>query len=887
MQPNVPVQVSFDDEDLPPVVPPSDPVTGVKVEEAALPALHPHAIRYIGADYRVRFEKRTSDRTDYLYDLQQWLEPNETIIGASAVSDPGDIVISSLQFSDTRLYLWLQDGDADVRHNIEITFSTSAGKVGVANFVVMTRTGMTAAPVVEKVGTDKPGMWMPYKARRQFYPYAIFDKREPEQLDYWLDMSRVVEPGEAIASVLAWSDNPLLLITALNFDGDQLVIWLTGGGFEVRNKVIVQIDTTRGRRATVPFLLVSRGQPEEPVYVAGRPADPLDMFIRKDRYIRWDGSPVLTRYRKESRETLDYVLDLSRFLDTGEVITGVGGWASPEGLRVGRLAYTDTEVVTWLSRGADAVRFTVQLRITTSSGKVTIFRFSVITDGQPGKLVEIIVLDTTANVAQVPKITPEPPEPVPAPVLTATPNTLSFPDTAPGSTSASQRLVISNTGDWVMPVRAISVDGKFARLTDPLVQLQPGQSFPVDVTFKPTAYGDASGALLVDIGAGAVTAAVLAGVSVNPDVPVTFSRLSTNGNQFVTPQGAPVRLRSINWFGAESENYTPHGTWKRSWKGIIDQIKSLGFNCIRLPLAGDTLAATPPASVIDATANPDLVGLSALVIIDKIVDYCLQQEIYIILDHHRRKAGAGADGSPVDSSYTLDDWKNFWTTLAGRYRDRLNVVGADLHNEPHDLSWSTWAGYAEQCGNAIHAVAPEWLIVVEGVGGGYWWGGELGGVATRPVQLQQANRLVYSPHEYGQSVGVQSWLAYDNQTPPDNWPANLFGVWKPHWGFIFEQNIAPVWVGEFGGKYGVDGDGHTGSVPNGSFEKQWTQNLITYLNGDFTGDGSSDLPAGKLGMSFSYWSLNPNSTDTGGLLQDDWLTVQATKINLLNPLLAN
>ncbi|WP_245509773.1 glycoside hydrolase family 5 protein [Rhizobium ruizarguesonis] len=371
-------------------------------------------------------------------------------------------------------------------------------------------------------------------------------------------------------------------------------------------------------------------------------------------------------------------------------------------------------------------------------------------------------------------------------------------------------------------------------------------------------------------------------------------RIRTSGNQFVQSNGAAIRLKSINWFGAEGENYTPHGTWGRSWRGIIDQIKQLGFNCIRLPFSGymATSNPVPPSSVISASANPDLLGLTALQIFDKIIDYCLASEIYVVLDHHRRTAGVGADGSPVGTGYTLANWKASWAIMANRYGDKINVVGADVHNEPHDLNWTTWAGYVEECGNQIHTIAPHWIIFCEGVGsdasGAFWWGGALGGVATRPVVLTRSGRLAYSPHEYGQSVGVQSWLAYDGQTAPAGWPNNLYAVWQAHWGFIFEQSIAPVWVGEFGGKYGLDGTGAVNPTlsPYGDFEKQWTANLCTYLNGDFTGDGSNDLSAGKLGISFAYWSLNPNSGDTGGMLKDDWQTVQTVKRNLLNRILA-
>jgi endoglucanase len=37
--------------------------------------------------------------------------------------------------------------------------------------------------------------------------------------------------------------------------------------------------------------------------------------------------------------------------------------------------------------------------------------------------------------------------------------------------------------------------------------------------------------------------------------------------------------------------------------------------------------------------------------------------------------------------------------------------------------------------------------------------------------------------------------------------------------------------------------------------------------------------------SFFFWSLNPNSGDTGGLLLEDWITPDYVKLNALAPIL--
>lgn len=363
--------------------------------------------------------------------------------------------------------------------------------------------------------------------------------------------------------------------------------------------------------------------------------------------------------------------------------------------------------------------------------------------------------------------------------------------------------------------------------------------------------------------------------------------MRTSGANIIDKNGNTVRLKSVNWFGAESSTNIPHGIWQRSYKEMIDQIASLGFNCIRIPFSGDTFKAgakpvggvdTSQADNIDFILSGDptqpgtVVFKDTFTCMDYIINYAASKELYVILDHHRRSAGAGADGSPVDGNYSLSAWINTWTSVANHYKTFPNVIGADVHNEPHDLSWDTWASYAEQCGNAILAAAPNWLVVVEGVGAynseNYWWGGMLKGVATRPVTLNVANKVVYSPHEYGQSVGSQAWLSTDSNAV-SGYPGNLPAVFRNAWGFIAEQGIAPLWIGEFGGHFGTKPDGT--SAPNQVPEEQWLAQLRTYIN--------------TYGINFAYWCYNPNSVDTGGLLKNDWVTVDTHKTTLLQPIL--
>ncbi len=346
--------------------------------------------------------------------------------------------------------------------------------------------------------------------------------------------------------------------------------------------------------------------------------------------------------------------------------------------------------------------------------------------------------------------------------------------------------------------------------------------------------------------------------------------LSTRGGSIVDAQGRAVQLAAVNWFGLETETFSPHGLGTRNWRDMMDQIRETGFNAIRLPFSAQAVQEGGTPSGINWSLNPDLVGLTPLQIMDRIIDYAGDIGLRVILDHHRSAAGGGANGSGLwyEGRFTEARWIDMWEDLAVRYRGTA-VVGADLHNEPHNVAWNAWAGAAERAGNAVLAANPDWLVLVEGVGDHngsyYWWGGNLMGAADRPVVLNVANKLVYSPHDYPNSVYAQPFF----QGP--DFPGNLPGLFDKMWGYLWREGTAPVLVGEFGSRLQDPKD------------QAWADKLVAYLSGDIDADGDKDI-AGPA-ASFAWWSWNPNSGDTGGILADDWQTVLTAKTDRLAPIM--
>jgi endoglucanase len=437
----------------------------------------------------------------------------------------------------------------------------------------------------------------------------------------------------------------------------------------------------------------------------------------------------------------------------------------------------------------------------------------------------------------------------------STAGTLTF---APGETEKTVR--VSLVGDDVA-----EADESFA-----LTLANPVGATLADARAVATVIDDDRGRPTVSI----ADAEIVEGDLVSVTGPVGF--LSTKGNQIVDEAGNAVKIAGVNWFGFESGRFAPDGLHARNLEDMMDQMVELGFNTIRLPFSQDLFKGGMPSG-IDYALNPGLEGLTGLEIMDRVIEYAGDIGLKIILDHHRPAAGAGAseNGLWYDGNHSEADWIDTWEMLAARYAGDTAVIGADLHNEPHAGTWggggpTDWAAAAERAGDAIHAVNDDWLIFVEGVAnkdGSYWWGGNLKGVAERPIDLKHDGKVVYSPHDYPNSIYEQPWFS-----DPD-FPDNLTKKFKEFWGYIHEEKIGPVMLGEFGSRLTDPKD------------IAWFEKITAYLSGDFDADGDRDAPRSDVGINWTYWSWNPNSGDTGGILKDDWKSVHQNKIDGLKDLM--
>jgi aryl-phospho-beta-D-glucosidase BglC (GH1 family) len=392
-----------------------------------------------------------------------------------------------------------------------------------------------------------------------------------------------------------------------------------------------------------------------------------------------------------------------------------------------------------------------------------------------------------------------------------------------------------------------------------------------------SAGGDGSG------GAGSEDAAVAPDAPMSDAVgrpadgppPATF--LHVVGNSLFDAQGKPARFTGVNWFGLETSNEAPHGTWARDYRSMLKQMRDLGFNSLRLPWSNAIMRPDAKAQSVttigkdpyDGTdpMNGPLAGKTPLEMMDLVIAAAGDVGLRIILDDHSREPDAYDKEELWYSAKTPESlWISDWVSLAKRYSGNPTVVAFDLDNEPHGAStWGTggpndWNKAAERCGNAILAANPDVLIIVEGVSivgtDVYWWGGNLSAVRTAPIVLSKPDKLVYSAHEYGPEVHDQTWFT------DATFPANLAAVWDQHFNFIMKQGIGHLLLGEFGIKDRTADSGKSG---------QWFDTLLKTVGSTY---------------SWTFWCWNPNSGDTEGILQTDWLTPQQWKMDALKPYLA-
>jgi aryl-phospho-beta-D-glucosidase BglC (GH1 family) len=401
----------------------------------------------------------------------------------------------------------------------------------------------------------------------------------------------------------------------------------------------------------------------------------------------------------------------------------------------------------------------------------------------------------------------------------------------------------------------------------------------------------------------------------------------------------------------------------RTIQQTMDEITQLGINVVRLPLVVETLETDNPQGISDVFKNHESVLVeNSRLAVEEFIQLADQNDIEVLLDVHscsnyvgwragrldarppyadadrdqydftRENCSCAASNNPssVDNIQAFDEaqWLDMLRDLAGLGDDLGvdNILGIDIFNEPWDYSWQEWKTLAETAYQAINEVNPNTLIFVEGISASSGnqdgspdsitetphgdeftnpnWGENLYEAGSDPLNIPQ-DRLVLSPHTYGPSVFVQRHFMDPAQPECEGLegdeagdagcnvvidPEILRAGWEEHFGYLKDEGYAVV-VGEFGGHPDWPlppaplRDQERWAHVTPGVDREWQQALVTYM--------------AERGIEGCYWSINPESGDTGGLYGHaydpetntagwgEWLDFVQEKVELLRKLWGN
>jgi aryl-phospho-beta-D-glucosidase BglC (GH1 family) len=268
-------------------------------------------------------------------------------------------------------------------------------------------------------------------------------------------------------------------------------------------------------------------------------------------------------------------------------------------------------------------------------------------------------------------------------------------------------------------------------------------------------------------------------------------------------------------------------------------------------------------------------------------------------DYRREDCSCAATGNPSTvtrvQAYDEAIWLQDLKTLAGLGKQLGvdNIIGIDIFNEPWDYTWAEWKTLTEHAYQAINEVNPNILLFVQGIGGTSGnqdgtpstitqtphgeadlnpnWGENLYEAGENPPNIPK-DRLVFSPHTYGPSVFVQRMFMDPAQANCKGLEGDATGDakcnivinptllqkgWDEHFGYLKARGYGVV-VGEFGGNMEWplgqasrrDRD-RFNYLTDKTVDEQWQKAFVDYMV--------------SKGIEGCYWSINPESGDTGGV----------------------
>jgi endoglucanase len=271
----------------------------------------------------------------------------------------------------------------------------------------------------------------------------------------------------------------------------------------------------------------------------------------------------------------------------------------------------------------------------------------------------------------------------------------------------------------------------------------------------------------------------------------------------------PALMYGVNLAGAEFGTNFP-GTFGADYtyptNSDFDYFATKGLKLIRIPFKWERIQPTMNAA-LNTTELNRLIA---------VVDYAQTKGMYVVLDLHNygRRNINYTEYIIGSGTVTVAHIKDCWTRLAEAFKNKTNIYGYGIMNEPHDMLQNTpWITIAQEIINGIRTTDLTTNIIVAGDdwSSGARWVNSSGNLKNL---TDVSNKLIFEAHVYFDDdhsgaydqtyagEGAYANVGVDRVTPFVNW---------------LKTNNLKGYVGE----YGVPGN-----------DAQWNtvlSNFLTYI----------------------------------------------------------
>jgi endoglucanase len=238
----------------------------------------------------------------------------------------------------------------------------------------------------------------------------------------------------------------------------------------------------------------------------------------------------------------------------------------------------------------------------------------------------------------------------------------------------------------------------------------------------------------------------------------------------------PALMYGVNLAGAEFGTNFP-GTFGADYtyptNSDFDYFATKGLKLIRIPFKWERIQPTMNAALNTTELN----RLTAA------VDYAQTKGMYVVLDLHNygRRNINYTEYIIGSGTVTVAHIKDCWTRLAEAFKNKTNIYGYGIMNEPHDMLQNTpWLGIAQEIINGIRTADLTTSIIV---GGDDWSSGErwVNSSSNLKNLTDASNKLIFEAHIYFDDnaagyydqtydgEGAYANIGVDRATPFVNW----------------------------------------------------------------------------------------------------------------------